>query len=144
ANPQLLEVMSRDLGPVRGGFSDNFAFGTLVVGSGATNTVSLVNWADNAPGADAEALYVNSLVVASGATLDLNGFHVYARTVQVNGTVLGSVTQVPDSGAIDFGASTLGAITAAGELDEWAFFGRQGQAVTVSVNPGAAQAPAPP
>ena len=35
-----------------------------------------------------EALYVNTLIVPSGATLNLDGLHLYARTEQVNGTIV--------------------------------------------------------
>jgi hypothetical protein len=63
---RLLEVMSRDLGNIPAGFSQNFVYGTLQLTAG-TN-VTLVNNSDNAPGA--EALYVNSLIVPAGSTLD--------------------------------------------------------------------------
>ena len=39
--------------------------------------------------------------------------------------------------------ATAGRVGLAGELDEWTFFGRRGQAVTVLVNPGTATQPAP-
>ena len=46
------------------------------------------------PVAEAEALYVNSLVVPNGSTLDLNGLHVYTRGTQLGGNVVGgSVSQ---------------------------------------------------
>ncbi|HYF36743.1 MAG TPA: hypothetical protein VD994_15720, partial [Prosthecobacter sp.] len=48
ANPQLLEAMSKDLSIVPAGFTNNFLFGTLALGS---NTyVKLVDQNDNAPG----------------------------------------------------------------------------------------------
>ncbi|MBI5758610.1 MAG: hypothetical protein HZA46_08840, partial [Planctomycetales bacterium] len=142
ANPQLLEVMSRDLGNVADGFRNNFNYGTLAL---ANNTyVRLVDDSNNAAGAEGEALYVNSLVVPSGATLNLNGFNVYARTSQIDGTLIGgSVSQLPDSGALSFATPTSGTISVAGELDEWTFFGRTGRNVGILVNPGTSSPPAP-
>jgi YD repeat-containing protein len=135
--PQLLEVMSRDIGASLPGFTRSFAYSTLAV-EGKTY-VRLVDQADNAPGTEPEALYVNSLIVPAGATLDLNGFHLYARAVQSGGTIVGgTIQQIPDSGPIALGMATPGAIGVAGELDEWTFFGRAGRSVTVAVNPGGA------
>jgi RHS repeat-associated protein len=63
----------------------DFAYGTLSL---ANNTyVRLVDQNRNSSGTAPEALYVNTLVVPAGCTLDLNGFHVYAQTVTVSGTL---------------------------------------------------------
>ncbi|MBI1915416.1 MAG: hypothetical protein HYS12_11870 [Planctomycetes bacterium] len=133
--PQLLEVMGRDLGPDPTAFPPNFAYGTLALAN--TAFVKLVDQSDNAAGTGPEALYVNTLVVPAGTTLDLNGLKLYARAIQVSGTVLGgSVEQIPDGGPIAFATPTPGTIAPAGNLDEWTFFGRAGQSVTVFVNPG--------
>jgi hypothetical protein len=138
-NPQLLELMGRDLGNVAAGFSDNFNYGTITLGN---TYLRLVDHSDNSDGP--EAAYVNSLVVPAGSTLDLNGFHLYARNAQVNGAVLnGTITQLPDSGPISFGIPTAGSLALAGELDEWTFFGRAGRSLTVIVNPGGGNPPAP-
>ena len=92
---------------------------------------------DNASGTGDEALYVNSLVVPAGNTLDLNGYHVYARATQISGTVVhGTVTQIPNSGPIGFANPTLGNIATPGQLDEWTFFARAAQLYTVQVDPG--------
>ena len=140
--PQFLEVMSQDLGLNAAGFSRNFAYGTLAL---ANNTcVRLVDMADNAPGAGAEVLYVNSLLVPVGTTLDMNGVHVYARARQISGTVLGgSVAQISDSGTIAKGSPTSGSIATSGELDEWTFFGRAGQTATVLLDTGTGTIPTP-
>jgi RHS repeat-associated protein len=130
-----LEVMSADLGAVPAGFTHNFAFGTLEVGT--NRTLQLVDQFPNNAGTTADVLYVESLIVHSGATLDLNGLKVYARAVQIDGSVVnGTVTQLPSSGPIALGTATAGTIGVAGELDEWTFFGRQGQTVAAVVNPG--------
>ena len=139
---QLLEVMGRDLGATNGGFNQNFVYNTLSLAN--KTYVRLVDLSDNAPGSNAEALYVNSLIVPSGTTLDVNGLHVYARATQISGTILGgTVNQVADSGPIALGSSTPGTISLAGELDEWTFYGRAGREVTVVVNPGSSGSPAP-
>ncbi len=58
-------------------FINNFAYGTLKL---AANTyVELVNNAVNSPGNSSEAVYVNTLIVPAGATLNLNGLHLYAQ-----------------------------------------------------------------
>jgi len=53
----------------------------------------LVNLQTNSPGGAPEALYVGSLVVPAGATLDLNGLKVYALDVQIAGTVIGGTVE---------------------------------------------------
>ena len=76
-------------------------------------------------------------MVPSGSTLDLNGLHLYARAVQIDGTVVGgSISQLPDSGALSLNTSTPGKIAVAGELDEWQFLGFAGRTVGIFVNPG--------
>jgi uncharacterized repeat protein (TIGR01451 family) len=92
--PQVeLEVMSADLGPVLAGFTHNFAYGTLEVGT--NRTLQLVDQSRNSPGTTPEALYLDTLIVHSGATLDVNGLKVYVRSVQIDGAVVnGTVTQV--------------------------------------------------
>lgn len=141
ASPQLLEAMSKDLGNVAAGYTRNFAFGSLAL---SNNTyVKLVDQSDNGGGASAEALYVNALSVPAGSKLDLNGIHVYARTTQINGTVLGGfVNPLPDGGPLSLDRSVSGQISVAGETDEWTLFGRAGRAATVLLNPGTSGSPA--
>src|ERR1039458_3324215 len=67
----------------------------------------------------------------------LNGLHLYARALQLGGTVVnGTVSQVPNSGPIGFGDQALGNLASAGQLDQWTFFARAGQYYTVLVDPG--------
>ena len=96
----------------------------------------LFNSMTNSPGAAAEALYVNNLVVPAGTTLDLGSLHLYTRTTQINGIVIGTISLVPDSGPILYDTPTSGNIATVGQVDEWTFFGRAGRAVTVIGNPG--------
>jgi hypothetical protein len=133
--PQLLEAMSQDLGAAGLGFAQNFAYGTISL---ANNTyVRLVDESQNSGGTGAEALYVDSLVVPAGCTLDLNGLHLYARATQIPGSIVGgSVAQVPDNGPLLLGVPTSGAISVAGQLDEWTFSGSAGQSVLVLVDLG--------
>jgi len=84
--PQLLEVMSQDLGNVAAGFNQNFAYATLQLT--ANTYVELVDNAANSPGNTPEALYVNDLIVPAGATLNLDGLHLYVHTEQINGTII--------------------------------------------------------
>jgi len=133
AAPRLLEVMGRDFGVAATGFDQNLAFGALVVDSGSY--VQLTNDADNVPGN--EALYVDTLVVRQGSTLNLNLRQVYARIVQIDGMVIGgTINSMPDGGLIAFDSSASGSISESGQVDEWSFFGRAGQAITLFVDPG--------
>ena len=92
--PQLVEAMSADLGAIQAGFENNFAFGTLSL---ASNTYAkLVDQSHNSTGTGAEAVYANELIVPGGATLDLNGLHVYVRGAQIAGAIsAASVIQIP-------------------------------------------------
>src|ERR1043166_2330790 len=135
ASPQFLEVMSPDGGANAAAFTGPFAYNTLSIAN--NSYVRLVDMSDNAAGTNAEALYANSLSLASGCTLDLNGLHVYTRASQISGTMTnGSVSDIADSGPIVLGSQTSGAITVPGELDEWTFFGRAGHNVTIAVDTG--------
>ncbi len=140
-----LEVMSRDLGNTAAGFSRNFAYDSIQVGTGNTLvSLQLVDSARNSPGTDPEALYVNTLIVPQFSTLDLSGLHVYARSAQIAGTILhGSVSIVPPGGSIALNASAPGNITASGQVNDWTFYGRAGQSVAATVHTGAGGTPAP-
>jgi hypothetical protein len=92
SGPQLLEAMSQDLGNSAAGFgTNNFVYGTLDV----AGSVRLVDQSRNSTGTGPEALYVDTLIVESGATLDLNGLHVYAHHTQINGQVIGGTVNPP-------------------------------------------------
>ncbi|MFO1513780.1 MAG: HYR domain-containing protein [Verrucomicrobiota bacterium] len=80
-----LEVMSWDLGNVSAGYNTNYAYGTLQLGGNVN--LSLVDNSDNNPGT--EALYLDSLIIPAGTTLDLAGLHVYVRSMQIAGNVTG-------------------------------------------------------
>jgi len=136
-NPQFLEVMSRDIGPDIAGFSSGFALGTLRLAN--STYVRLVDLSDNSPGlaTEREALYVNSVIVPGGATLDLNGLRLYARATQIDGPIQGgTIERVADGGAIAQSSPTSGNISTAGELDEWTFFGWADQTMVVLVDTG--------
>lgn len=132
---RMLEVMGQDLGLNNAGFShNNFTYGVLTLNS--STEVQLVDLHDNAPGTGNEALYVNSLVVPSSATLDLNGLNLYARAVQIEGTILnGTVQQLPETGNITLGEFVPAAISDPGELDEWSFYGLAGSSIFIVLNP---------
>ena len=142
ASPQLFEVMGQDLGPIALGFTNNFADASVAVAAGTY--VRLVDNADNAPGSGAEALYVNSLSVASGSTLDLNSLHVYTRNAQITGSVInGTVTLLAPGGPITLGNSTSGNIKVATQTDVWTIFGRAGESLVLIVNTGTGGNPVP-
>ena len=121
---------------------NNFVYGTLALGN---NTyVKLVDQSHNTASASPECVYALSLIVPAGCTLDLNGLHLYARAVQVSGTVVnGTITQIPSAGALALGIPTPGNLSTPGELDAWTFFETGGRTLTVQVNPGSGGAPAP-
>jgi len=88
---QLVEVMGQDLGPSAAGFAGNSAMGSMTLS--ANSQVRLVDLVNNSPGNTPEALYVDTVVVPAGATLDLNGLQLYAQDVQIAGTILGGTVQ---------------------------------------------------
>jgi RHS repeat-associated protein len=142
SSPQFLEVMSQDEGNVVAGFTHNFVYNQLTL---ANNTyVRLVDNFQNVAQAGAEALYVNALVVPAGCTLDLQGLHVYVRQDQIAGKILnGSISQLttngsPSGGPLNLGTTAPGNLTTASQVDNWTFFGRAGQSITVVVNTGTA------
>lgn len=135
AQPQLLEVFSNDLGNKDVGFDHNFGYGSIKVESGSY--LKLVDSRDNSPGGSPEALYVDNLTVAGGGTLNLNGLHVYTRSSVVDGTVVGgTVTILPDGGALSLNSQSPGKIGSVGEFDDWTIFGRAGQTVTITLSTG--------
>ena len=142
AAPQLLEAMSLDQSTLGIGSNENFVFGTLAL---TNNTyVKLVDQSDNSGGANADAVYAESIIVPAGCTLDLNGLNLYARAVQQVGTVLnGTITQIADGGTLPLAAVIPGSISVAGQLDEWTFFGRAGKSMSVLLNPGSTGSPVP-
>lgn len=139
--PKFLEVMSDNLNATAAGFNGPFTMGSLTLGSGF---LRLVDTYSNSPAAGDEALYVNSLIIPSGSTLDLqNRFKVYTRALQQSGQVInGSITVIPDEGALALGVPTAGSISVAGQHDDWTFFAQANSVVTVTVNPGATSTPA--
>ena len=142
ANPQFLEAMGQDLGAVSAGFAHNFVYGTLLL---ANNTcVRLVDQSRNGSGTNAEALYVNSLIVPSGCTLDLNGLHVYARGKQIGGSVIGgTISMFSDGGTMALGSPTDGSIGTISQLDDWTFYGRAGQSFTIQLDLGSSNVLSP-
>ncbi len=135
AAPQEIEVMGENLGNVAAGFVNNFDYGTLELGNGTY--VQLVDQAQNSTGTEPEAIYAQNLIVPAGCTLDLNGLSVYARALQVDGTVVdGSINQVPPGGSLVLNSSASGIINGTLTTNVWTFFGRANQQVSVVVNPG--------
>jgi RHS repeat-associated protein len=132
--PRLLEVMSRDRDPISDQLQNNYRYRTLQLDSAY---VRLTDASGNSPGTNAEAMFVDTLIVPSGSTLDLNALPLYARIVELHGVILnGDVQRISDGGPLSLNESASGRIEVAGEVDEWNFFGRAGQAITVIANPG--------
>jgi hypothetical protein len=89
AQASTFEVAGADLGDVPAGFAHNFALGSLIVGGAADAWVRLIDSVDNQrDGFLGEALYVDTLVVSAGSTLDLGGFNLYYRHAMIEGTVI--------------------------------------------------------
>ena len=107
SSPQLVEAMSQDLGNVGAGFNDNFAYGTLKLT--ANTYVEFVDDAANSPGDSPEAIYVNDLIVPAGATLNLDGLHLYAKSEQNNGTLISGGAAV--NGEVYDDANDSGSLT---------------------------------
>ena len=142
---QTLEVLSNDLGNISSGFSpSNYLFGTIEALSGAY--VQLLDKVKNSTGNGPESIYANAVIVRSGSTLDLGGYHLYARSQQVeNGgkIVNGIITILLDQGPLTLGIPTPGKIDLVGNVDTWTFFARAGGSVSVKLNPGSTELPSP-
>ena len=93
--PLSLEAMSRDLGDKPAGMNHNFAFETLSLG--ISTYLMLIDASDNSPSMGSEAVYVNTLIVPRGSTLNLNSLKLYAKSMIVEGNVIGTVTQIVDT-----------------------------------------------
>ncbi len=131
---QFLEVMSQDLGDTAAGFKNNFAYGSLSLGNNAN--AQLVDLSKNSAGAGSEALYVNNLYVAAGSTLNLNHLDVYARALQISGTVLnGQINQLAPGGSISLNSPASGFVDSSSAAI-LTFYGRANQEVSAVVNPG--------
>jgi hypothetical protein len=113
AHQQFLEVGGRDYSLSAIGFSDNFNLQALTL-TGSGTYVNLVDNIDNGHRSSPEALYVKSLSVPEGTTLNLNRLHLYTY----------------------LGANIHRVVAGEGNL-----FGG-GQIIDVSVKPGAGSIPA--
>ena len=145
ALPVLWEAASHDVGNVAAGFSRNLALGSVTI---TDSVVRLVDAANNSPlGTTPEAVYAGILLVDSGSSLDLAGLHLYTRQSQIDGTIAGgTIDPLADGGVIPWNTPTPGAIGESGEADEWSFFARAGQQVSVELIAGLGNplAPLPP
>lgn len=96
------EVSGIDVGGLEEGFDTNFALGTLQIGSEiAPGQVQLVDLFDNSPTwQGTEALYVETLMIDAGSSLDLNGIDLYCQVLANGGGSIiengGSITVVPE------------------------------------------------
>ena len=79
AQQQFLEVGGKDYGLSSTGFNNNFNLPALTLKTGSGAYVNLVDNIDNGHRASPEALYVNSLIVPTGTTLNLNRLHLYTH-----------------------------------------------------------------
>ncbi len=101
------EVAGLDLGLVDEGFNLNFALDSLVLGGTDEAHLVLVNDYDNGNhggvGGFEEALYVDTLTIGAGSTLELNNYHLYVRNLNNQGTITGghvTMSPVPEPGTI--------------------------------------------
>jgi hypothetical protein len=103
---QSLEVGGHDYGAVDTGFTDNFHLEKLSLTEVATYAY-LVDAFDNGNRGSPEALYVDSLSLADGTTLNLNGLHLYtylegytevlAGDTRFGGTIIDSPVPLPST-----------------------------------------------
>lgn|GEM_PF-3304606 len=77
--PQQFEVAGRDLGPIVDGFSSNFSHATLEVSQ--NSTVSFVDLFANSGSGGMEALYVDTLILRSGASITIDNSRIYYNTL---------------------------------------------------------------
>jgi hypothetical protein len=125
--PATLEAAGQDLGNVESAFLNNFALGTLQVGGVMSAHLSLVDLVDNRlVNTDAEAVYVDRLVVRDGSVLDLGSIHLYYRTADIapNAVIHGSMfstllnTPEPTTGVL-IGIATILGFASNGRRRSW-------------------------
>jgi len=128
---QRLEIGGKDYGysPTGPGFdsNSNFNLKTLKIGDNSNSTHTLAflsDWINNGKrggtGGNAEALYVDSLFVGSGDTLNLDGLHLYVKGYglvhtgawgSVGGTIINEAVPIPlPSGLPLLGSGLLGRV----------------------------------
>lgn len=90
-----LEAMSQDLGFSPEGFAGAFTYGTIEFKPGVA--ASVTDWYDNSGDASPEALYVNQLILPAGASLDLKGHPLYAKTIVGTGSIFGGPVVTSDN-----------------------------------------------
>ncbi len=104
-SPQWFEASSADHGNLFPTDGENFYIEHLELAPGAY--VKLQDLVKNSAGAGRDAIYVGSVTISDGATLDLNGVELHAKNFVVGGTVLGiAPTQIVSAGST---ISTYGA-----------------------------------
>ena len=89
---QFVEVMSGDYGPTEDAlnpaFGCTYPIGSLNIAAGS-HVVLIDNRENDCDTAFAEVIYTESLNVAAGATLNTNGYIIYASEVDNQGTIIG-------------------------------------------------------
>jgi hypothetical protein len=94
AKIQQIEVISTDMGAIEDGLNPStagaFPLGTLRIESGS-RLVELVDFNDNDGDEQemSEVMYVGTLIVDSGATLNTNGYIIYTSNVDNQGIIIG-------------------------------------------------------
>ena len=113
------------------------AMGRLIVSSGIVN---LEDRFDNVPGSDPEALIVDTLIVGNGATLNLNGLAVFARSTSITGSVVGGTISVyPEGVPLLLNQPASGSIAVAGQVDQWSLWGRVGDRLQLVLDTASSQ-----
>lgn len=111
------EAASQDMGATMDGFDANFAFNALQVGAGRTSAMKLVDARDNHPSwSGSEAVYVHSLILESGSSLNLNGLNLYCVNYTNNGGTMtlngGQFEVIPEPASLGLTALGLTALVA--------------------------------
>jgi len=109
------EVAGADLGPFMSGFHNNFALGALTIGGSAPGHVQLVDAFDNQWDGDGnEALYVVTITLRPGSSLNLNGLNLYYRYFTDEGGSVdlggGSMMPAPEPATLALLAAGLAAM----------------------------------
>jgi len=99
------EIASYDYGLIEENFYGNFGLAGLTLAGSYNGTLQLldahVNFTGLGPSTQPEALYVRTLVLGENATLDLNGYNIYAlEFISYGGTVLNGEIQAISSAYI--------------------------------------------
>ena len=128
--------MSADLGGVQAGFVKNFAYGTISLT--ANTSVELVDQSANTTSGETRGRVCERVDRPGRRNPQPEQLSpLRSRRPDQWHDLGGTVTVVSSGGAIAVNTPTPGHVSPAGAIQNWTFFGTDGESITIQLNPGA-------